>query len=167
MAHDQQRPLPAAAFQTREQIRSIRIRADDRRRNAVALEGLLDVLSGLRFVARRVLRIDVEKGLKMAHRLLFDRLPIRLCTRLAMQDEGGGNGADQNCDENSLRHGRLLSARLEPPAPPIQPTPGLRTVASSRGCGHLAANLLDQTVRHVAGVIDREVFRQIDHGTRR
>ena len=52
VAHDQQRPLPAVAFQPRDQVGPLRIGADDRRRNPFLLEHALDVSGDDDLVAR-------------------------------------------------------------------------------------------------------------------
>ena len=66
--HQQQRTLRAASLEAGDQVQPVRLELEDLRRDAFAIEHLLEVLGGGSLVARRIARVDPEHRLKVLHR---------------------------------------------------------------------------------------------------
>ena len=77
MAHDQQRPFGAIAFQSCDQIGARRILRGKGDRNALGFENLPYILGDFSFVPRRIGAIDPDQSLKMTHGFFIDLSPVR------------------------------------------------------------------------------------------
>jgi hypothetical protein len=95
VAHDQQRPLLAVAFQSGDQVGTLHVGADDLRWNAFLVEYLLHVLSDDVLVAGRIPRVETQHRLVVAHRLVLDCFPFRLLRRLSKDRHRGERDANR------------------------------------------------------------------------
>ena len=92
VAHDQQGLLLAGALDARHQIGSRGVQREQFAGDAVALQDGLYGFGGLRFVARRITSVDLEKGGEVGENLRLELAPVHGGARLgrALRGERGG-----------------------------------------------------------------------------
>jgi hypothetical protein len=78
VAHDEERPLPAAALQAGDDVRAVRVESEDLRGNPFDVEHLLEILDRDVFVPGRVGRVEPQYGLVVAQDLGLNGGPVRL-----------------------------------------------------------------------------------------
>ena len=83
VADDEERPLAAVALQSSDHVGPVRLEREELRRNAFLVEHLLDVLRGGQLLARRIAGVEPQQRLVVAHRLFFERRPVRRLWRLS------------------------------------------------------------------------------------
>src|SRR6185437_1939338 len=103
MSYQQQRLLPAIAFQTRHQIAATRCRFKHLRRNPFLRKHALDVLGGAALISRRVAGIDFDQVREELHR--FTSRLIAIEGRLLGQAEAGEE--EDGCKDTGKTKKRL------------------------------------------------------------
>ena len=72
VAHDEQRPLPAAALEPRKNVRATGLEREDLDGDALGLEDVLQVFGCGQFVARRIGCVHADERLEVPERFLVE-----------------------------------------------------------------------------------------------
>ena len=87
VAHDEDRPLGAAALEPREDVRTTRLERENLHRNTLGFEHFLQVLGGRLLVPWRIRRVHADERLEVPECFGVEDRPVRFLPCLSRRDE--------------------------------------------------------------------------------